>query len=117
MLLFSGHDSRRQVLLTDPGDRRRFDGSLTHVPSRVSSNLEWKTGLEPATCTLARCRATSCATSTDTHAFRPAAADLLSAEYTAVTPQRGHRGSESDGSAFRSRSGLVTDNRGATIGG
>lgn len=76
VLLFSGQDSRRQVLLTDPGDRRRFDGNPIRVPLRMLTNLERMTGIEPATCTLARCRATNCATSTDTHALRPAAADL-----------------------------------------
>lgn len=40
MLLFSGH------------------------PGRSHRRYEWMTGFEPATCTLARCRATSCATST-----------------------------------------------------
>lgn len=86
MLLFSGQDSRRQVLLTDPGDRRRFDGNPIRFPLRMLTNLEWMTGIEPATCTLARCRATNCATSTDTHAFRSAAADLLGAAIPANDP-------------------------------
>lgn len=57
--------------------RRRRGRSQPPHPPRRGEVLEWKTGLEPATCTLARCRATNCATSTDTHAFRSAAADLL----------------------------------------
>lgn len=52
--------------------------SPPHLPRR-GEVLEWKTGFEPAAFSLATRRATSCATSTDTHAFRPAAADLLGA--------------------------------------
>lgn len=118
MLLFSGHDSRRQVLLTDPGDRRRFDGSPTHSPLRVLSNLEWKTGFEPAAFSLATRRATSCATSTlETHAFRRGAPSLARHGAAVKRPLHGRRGAGTDGSNCRSRSGLVTDNRGATIGG
>lgn len=106
VLLFSGQDSRRQVLLTDPGDRRRFDGNPIRVPLRMLTNLERMTGIEPATCTLARCRATNCATSTlETHAFRRGAPSLAQHGAAVERPLHGRRGAGTDGSAFRSRSG------------
>lgn len=106
MLLFSGQDSRRQVLLTYPGDRRRFDGNPIRFPLRMLTNLERMTGIEPATCTLARCRATNCATSTsETHAFRRGAPSLARHGAAVERPLHGRRGAGTDGSAFRSRSG------------
>lgn len=106
MLLFSGQDSRRQVLFTDPGDRRRSDGNPIRVPLRMLTNLERMTGIEPATCTLARCRATNCATSTlETHALRRGAPSLAQHGAAVERPLHGRRGAGTDGSAFRSRSG------------